>query len=1439
MKNSLNHVFHTIWSDALNTWVAVSELTSAKGKRSGSSVLGVAALAGNFSKREKRLRLAPVFIALACCYGLSAQANPIGAQVVNGTAAISQVGSVLTVTNTPNAIINWQGFSINAGETTRFIQQSSSSAVLNRVVGPDPSALLGTLTSNGRVFLINPAGIMVGQGAMINVPGFVASTLNLSNADFLAGKLNFGPTLNAGSIQNNGTITTPEGGSVYLVAPQVENNGIITTPKGETILAAGDTVTLIDTGTPGVTVQITGSSNIATNLGQVIADTGRIGMVGAMVRNSGTLNANSMVSQGGRVFLKATVRTEAGGTITSNGSTGGTIELLGNQVGVMDGAAVSANGTSGGGMVLVGGDYQGRNPNIQNAQVSYVSSTARISADATDSGNGGKVVVWADDTTRFYGNISARGGVNGGNGGFVETSGHNYIDFQGNVDTSAPLGVNGNLLIDPSDITISTAADNLLGGSFTTGWFTGATGAANISWATIQTQLNTNSVEIRTSAGSSGTGLITVSGSATLTGANYLALVANSNIAFSAGASLSTGGELDLIAGWNNTGWAVTAGTGTITFNAGSNINTSGNLKMVAGSNISIADATVKSTGNMTIDLGGNLSLAATNSSTWLQSSGTQTINFTGAGANTMMLTGSATAATTNASAVVQSTGMQTISHSGTLDITLTAGSSSAITQSAYQYTNGVQGSLICSACATFNWAGIEGNGGQSISATTITATGGSGGNGNYASIKNGSTTVAQNITTTGAITLTGGSSGGYYNSAFPNDSVSNEASINSSGSQTINAASITLAGGGGGTTTLGGAMLTAQAAQSITTSGNLNMNGGNSTATGQYGLGAPAVIGEQVGQSITLNVGGNLAMAGGGNAANAALIGGASGSPSISITAATGISMATSSQIGVLTGGPGGILTLMKATSGNITEDSTSNINVATISSMLASAGSISLAGSNKVNTATSLSASGNITNYNSAQTVHITSATSTGGSVTLNTTAGSNLYLGTVSGTIVNATSGGGIYDDNGSGVTNITATTSSTLISTGATLGDLGISADVNTPSITATVSGTYGGISIRSTGATSPTTISLTDSATTNPPATSQGVSFYNLGNNAFTLGANMSFLGGNGDVLISSNGNLTYAGSSTITTTATRTTKLVAGSVLSIGTANLSVAGNLSLVAPTVNINGVTASAGGSATVAATNLTLTDGTLSASNSTSVVVSGDVRINATTSASITAVNNVNLTLSGAASTLYFNEPRATYYGSSKVQSSLPQTVYLSFLGRASGGVMIDGVGTLTTAAAGDGFYTAGSPAAVGAGLVVTYAQQNLAQTIAALTPPAPTTTTTVTTTSTSTTPVVVAPPPPPVVATTSSGATMAGPAGGTIGGTADSFGSSDTSASAGQSASGSSSGNENAKGEGDTAKKDEDAKKKGSTKSEEGNDQGKENNKDKSNAKPEKC
>jgi filamentous hemagglutinin family protein len=153
-------------------------------------------------------RLSLLAFALLCAFAGGAVANPTGATVVNGKAEVSTSGKTLTVTNAPGTIINWQGFSIAPDDLTRFIQQSASSAVLNRVVGQDPSSLLGRLQSNGRVFLINPNGIVFGAGARIDVGGLVASTLDLGDADFLSGRLHFAGPASAGTLTQLGQINT-------------------------------------------------------------------------------------------------------------------------------------------------------------------------------------------------------------------------------------------------------------------------------------------------------------------------------------------------------------------------------------------------------------------------------------------------------------------------------------------------------------------------------------------------------------------------------------------------------------------------------------------------------------------------------------------------------------------------------------------------------------------------------------------------------------------------------------------------------------------------------------------------------------------------------------------------------------------------------------------------------------------------------------------------------------------------------------------------------------------------------------------------------------------------------------------------------------------------------------------------------------------------------
>ena len=442
------------------------------------------------SGRQARLKALPLAIALAVSLALAnapaAQANPIGAQVIHGQASFSQTGPVLDIHNSANAILNWQQFSIHPGETTRFIQPDAKSAVLNRVIGPDPSQILGTLSSNGRVFLVNPAGILVGEGARIDVAGLVASTLPMTDADFLAGRLKFGDGLLGGTLDQRGRITTPEGGQVLLVGRTVRNAGPIHSPGGEVLLAAGETVDVLDSATPNVRVRISGVDGQLTNLGEIVADAGRIGLSGALVRNSGTLNASSAVNEGGRIFLRATQRIDLDET-----------------------SRIAADGTRGGKLSIRTEDADGR--------------------------LAGQLIV--------RGELSAQGNGAPGTGGHIETSAARFDVRNVRVHTAG-----GEWLLDPYDITIKDDDEGNIasvGGTFTS---TGE--SAILDPSSIEAALNAGTSVTVTTGGAGGTqlGNITITdpiiksedGNATLTFNAHNDIYLNANIT-------STSGALNLV----------------------------------------------------------------------------------------------------------------------------------------------------------------------------------------------------------------------------------------------------------------------------------------------------------------------------------------------------------------------------------------------------------------------------------------------------------------------------------------------------------------------------------------------------------------------------------------------------------------------------------------------------------------------------------------------------------------------------------------------------------------------------------------------------------------------------------------------------------------------------------------------------------------------------
>jgi trimeric autotransporter adhesin len=427
-------------------------------------------------------------------------ANPAGEAVVGGSASFDRNGSTLNITTSDRAIINWQDFSIGLGETTRFLQPSSTSAALNRVVTGNPSSLLGNLEANGQIFLINPNGILVGNGATINTSSFIASTLDVSNEEFMAGKdMTFSGSSTA-SINNQGNIQALNG-DIFLIANQVDNSGSLTASKGLAGIAAAEEVLIKHTGdervfvkAPGLqTYGLTGIQNagaisaaqvelkaassnpysLAINNQGVIRATGtkelngRVLLVGngGTIQNSGDIHASLEDGTGGHIAVAAgrnadrTATVISTGTIDASGTKGGSIEITGDQVGLTDQAVVNASGTTAGGTILVGGGFQGNDSDVQNAKATFVGKDVSLRADATGTeGDGGEVIVWADEVTRYFGDIKANG-AGSGKGGFVEVSGKEHLIFDGTINA----GFNGSILLDPRDLFIGdTGPDDSL-----------------------------------------------------------------------------------------------------------------------------------------------------------------------------------------------------------------------------------------------------------------------------------------------------------------------------------------------------------------------------------------------------------------------------------------------------------------------------------------------------------------------------------------------------------------------------------------------------------------------------------------------------------------------------------------------------------------------------------------------------------------------------------------------------------------------------------------------------------------------------------------------------------------------------------------------------------------------------------------------------------------
>ena len=540
---------------------------------------------------------------------LAQTALPGAPIVAAGTAAISSPSATSTLVNqsSQNAIINWGSFSVGAGNSVRF--ENGSGATLNRVTGFSASQIDGSLSASGSLFLVNPNGVAIGpNGSVVTGGSFVASTHDVGDSEFMAGGAMTFRGSSTASVINYGSIGSL-GGDVALIARKVENAGTITAPNGTVALAAGYEVLMRDGALSDgkFVVKVGGADTEAKTSGIIKAAEIELkangGNVYALAGNTGSLTkATGVATKGGRVFLTAgtggtvTVtqkvsakgasgkggsikasgaKVKIAGTLDAAGATGagGAIVVEGSDIGLTGTAVLDASGTTGG-LVLVGGDYQGGKDAAHNylseavatAQTTTVEAGARIDASGT-AGAGGHVVVWSDAQTSFAGSIVATGAGTGA-GGDAEVSGKAQLAFTGTADLTSAGGVFGTLLLDPYNLTISSASSSGMSG------FNANGNDSVLNVTTLTNALATANVTVTTGSSGSQSGTITVADAVTWSSGSKLTLSAYGNIAVNANLAGGTGSSIVLYA--DNTG----TGSGTVSFGSGVTATASGGVSI-------------------------------------------------------------------------------------------------------------------------------------------------------------------------------------------------------------------------------------------------------------------------------------------------------------------------------------------------------------------------------------------------------------------------------------------------------------------------------------------------------------------------------------------------------------------------------------------------------------------------------------------------------------------------------------------------------------------------------------------------------------------------------------------------------------------------------------------------------------------------------------------
>ncbi len=535
MTRSPNHVFKVIWCRWRNAWVVVSErVTGGRARSARAMTLSLTSL----------LLLAGAGLLVPARAAPAPGQLPTQGRVSAGSASIASAGTTMTVTQTSSrAALDWGTFNIGSRATVHFVQPGTGSIALNRVLSSNPSQIYGHLDANGQVYLLNPHGVYFARGAAVDVGGIVATSANMSDAAFMAGSTTFARNGANGAVTNLGNITSRLGGYIALLAPTVRNQGVLVAQAGTVAMAGGETVRLNFGANSSLQSLTITPSQIATLIdnadavsapgGLVILSTQAMNQLAGDVINSGQIEATGAATQGGRIVLEAgsngRVTNKGLLSVASSGANGGCVSVSAYNVQLGATSSIDASGATGGGTVLVGGDWQGGSA-LPQAHSTVMKAGASIDAAATQSGNGGEVVLWSSlqgkGSTIAAGSIVAQGAGSTGVGGRIEASGA-HVNLSGLGVNAAGAGGSGLWLIDPYDYTIT------------------ASGAAQIASALNNgTSVTVTTSVDNTAQGATGisAGNITVASAIDWYGAANLTLSAASNIAIRANLAASAPG---------------------------------------------------------------------------------------------------------------------------------------------------------------------------------------------------------------------------------------------------------------------------------------------------------------------------------------------------------------------------------------------------------------------------------------------------------------------------------------------------------------------------------------------------------------------------------------------------------------------------------------------------------------------------------------------------------------------------------------------------------------------------------------------------------------------------------------------------------------------------------------------------------------------------------